>query len=63
LRRVPYEVHIVKGFGERAAIFRAFEREAVRFPNHRLLKLGEFVVISKKFSYNLILTSSWKPIL
>jgi len=45
----PHEVHIVEGFGERAAIFRASEREAVRIPNHRLLKPGEYVVISKKF--------------
>jgi hypothetical protein len=43
-----HESHIVEGFGAHPAVFRASEREAVRIPNHRLLKPGEYLVISRK---------------
>jgi len=41
------EPHVVEGFGETPAVFRANDREAVRLPNHRILRPGGYLVISK----------------
>ena len=43
-----HELHIVEGFDERPAVFRATDREAVRIPKHRILKPGGHIVVSRK---------------
>lgn len=41
------ELHIVEGFDDVPAVFRASEREAVRMPKHRVLKPGNYIVVSR----------------
>ena len=43
-----HEVHIVEGFDETPAVFRSTDRESVRIPNHRVLKPGGYIVVSRK---------------
>jgi len=43
-----HEVHIVEGFDEAPAVFRSTDRESVRIPNHRVLKPGGYIVVSRK---------------
>ena len=41
------EPHLIEGFGENAAVFRATDRETVRLPSHRVLKPGGYIIISR----------------
>jgi hypothetical protein len=41
------ERHIVEGFGETPAVFRANSQDAVRLPTHRVLRPGGYLVVSK----------------
>jgi hypothetical protein len=43
-----HELHIVEGFDETPAVFRATDRETVRIPKHRVLKPGGHIVVSRK---------------
>lgn len=43
-----HEVHIVDGFADVPVVFRATDREAVRIPQHRILKPGPYIVVSRK---------------
>jgi hypothetical protein len=43
-----HELHIVEGFDETPAIFRATDQEAVRIAKHRTLKPGGHIVVSRK---------------
>lgn len=47
-----HELHIVEGFEEEPAVFRASDREAVRIPKHRILKPGAYIVVSRKVISN-----------
>jgi hypothetical protein len=47
-----HELHIVEGFDETPAVFRANDREAVRIPKHRVLKPGGYIVVSRKPIHN-----------
>ena len=42
------ELHIVEGFEDLPAVFRATDHEAVRIPRHRVLKPGGHIVVSRK---------------
>ena len=43
-----HENHIVDGFENVPAVFRATDREAVRIPSHRVLKPGGYIVVNRK---------------
>jgi hypothetical protein len=40
--------HHVEGFGTKAIVFRAAEHEAVRIPNHRVLRPGTYLAVSAR---------------